>query len=504
MQPSLRSPQLVFVLALALGVCADRLFIGRWLGISVVLFVGALLLVLVGLGRHEGAAPTRANLWLGGAALLFAGLVAVRDNPLLVTLNVLAVLGLLLLQAALYRGPALSKLSAGQTLLSAINAVLNITYRAVPLTGQAIQAMPLQRGQLGAVIPLARGLALSVPVLLVFGGLLVSADTVFASYVNGIFNFDFDWDVDIASLIGHTMVALGVAWACAGGLVVALTGAAAPALPKELPAEGDTQRLAALPTSWRFLGWVEALTVLSLVDLLFAVFMMIQGAYLFGGMNTLERTGMTFAEYARRGFFELLTVACLALALLWCLALFTKRDKQQTRIFNLASGAMVVLVIGMLLSAFQRMLLYEQAYGFTELRVYTLSFMIWLAVVLGLFLVALVRDRPRVFVLGSFVTALVYLALLNLANTDALIVRANVARYEQTGKLDAWYLTTLSADAVPDLAAAYSRVDPSSQELLREHFQWRRARLQEEQERQGWPAWRLARSRALAALNQMP
>ncbi|HEU4323364.1 MAG TPA: DUF4173 domain-containing protein [Roseiflexaceae bacterium] len=502
MQPSLRSPLLVFGLALALGVSADRLFSGRWLGISVPLFVTALLLVLFGLGRREGIAPTRANLWLSGAALFFAGLVAVRDNQLLVTLNVLAVLGLLLLQAALYRGPAIGRLSVGQTMLSALDAGVNIAYRAAPLTGQALQAAPVQRGQLAAVMPLARGLALSVPVLLVFGGLLVSADTVFASYVNDMFRFD--WDLDLASLFGHTLTTLGVAWACAGGLVVALTGVAAPAAPKELPAEGDTQRLAALPTSWRFLGWVEALTVLSLVDLLFAVFMLIQGAYLFGGMATLDRTNMTFADYARRGFFELLAVACLSLALLWCLALITKRDQQQTRIFNLASGAMVVLVIGMLLSAFQRMLLYEQAYGFTELRIYTHSFMIWLAVVLGLFLVALVRDRPRVFVLGSFVTALVYLALLNLADTDALIVRANVARYEQTGKLDAWYLTTLSADSVPDLVAAYSKVDPVSQETLRNSFAWRRARLQEETAKQGWPAWRLSRSRALAALEQAP
>src|ERR1051325_6670937 len=111
MEVPLRSPKHVLLLALLLGVSADRLFTGRWIGISAPLFVAAGLLALSWLSAAEGRPPTRANLWLGGAALLFAGFCALRDAPVLVALDAVAVVGLLLLLVAHYRGPILLRLS---------------------------------------------------------------------------------------------------------------------------------------------------------------------------------------------------------------------------------------------------------------------------------------------------------------------------------------------------------------------------------------------------------
>src|SRR5581483_22778 len=128
-----------------------------------------------------------------------------------------------------------------------------------------------------------------------------------------------------------------------------------------LPAEGDTQRLRPPRRPPIALGAVETLTVLVAVDLLFGSFMAIQGAYFFGGLDSLARTGMTYSEYARRGFFELLAVACLALTMLCAFAGVTRRDEAwQRRAFDAACAAMIALVLELLASAFQRMLLYEQ------------------------------------------------------------------------------------------------------------------------------------------------
>jgi len=210
---------------------------------------------------------------------------------------------------------------------------------------------------------------------------------------------------------------------------------------------------------------------------------------------------MTFAEYARRGFFELLAVACLALGMLCALAFATRREtSRQRRGFNAASAALIALVLGLLASAFQRMLLYEQAYGYTQLRLYTQGFMIWLVVVLGLFLLGLLRDRPRVFVLGSFVAALVGLALLNVVNPDAMIVRENVARYQTDGKIDASYLSELSADATPDLVAALGRLDADTRATIEPALGYQRQQLTEAANEQGWPSWQLGRAWALAAI----
>ena len=500
MELSPRSAKRLLLLALLLGATADRFFTGRWLGISVPLFVAAGLLALGWFSVTEGRPPTKANLWLGAAALLFAGFCALRDAPVLVALDALVALGLLLLLTAHYRGQVLLHLSFSQAGASWFSAIENIAASPRKLVVQTARSSPVRRSQVVAALPVARGVVLAVPALLGFGGLLMAADSVFASYVSQTLSFRIP--LDLASLANHTLVTLILTWLCAGGLVAALS---VPSIQEAPPSEGATQRLQPPRAAWLSLGWIEALTVLILVDVLFGSFMLVQGAYFFGGLDTLDRTGMTYASYARRGFFELIAVAGLALALLGLLALLTRRHTpRQRQVFNAASGAMVVLVLGMLVSAFQRMWLYEEAYGFTRLRVYTHSFMVWLAAVLLLFLAALLRSRPRVFVFGSFVTALVYLALLNLANPDALIVRANIARYYESGKLDAGYLASLSADATPDLAGSLGRVDASARAVFRDAFRQQRLVLSEARAQQGWPAWSVARARALAVLDSIP
>jgi hypothetical protein len=500
MRTTLLCPKHVVLAALALGICADQLFFHRWLGISAPLFVALGLAALAVLSRREGQTPTRANLWLAGAALFFALCLALRAAPLLVGLNLSATVALLLLLAAYYQGEPLARVPGGNVAIRMLAALGEVAMQPAPLVAQEARSIRIDPEQKRRLIPVGRGLILALPVVGCFTRLLMSADSVFASYVTDIATLDLPFD--LPTLFGHLTLSLGVAWFSAGGLLVAL-GQAPAVGASELPSEGATQPLE-LPKQLPTLGSVEALTVLASVDALFGGFMLVQGAYFFGGMDTLDRSGMTYAEYARRGFFELLAVACLTLALLWALALLTRRElRWQRRAFNSASAAMIVLVLGLLASAFQRMLLYEWAYGYTQLRLYTHSFMIWLALVLLLFLVALLRDRPRIFTFGSFVTALAYLAALNLANPDALIVRENIARYQTSGHLDAHYLTLLSADATPDLVAGLSALDSQARQPIVATLEWQLNSLARAEEQHGWPAWHLGRARARAAIESL-
>jgi hypothetical protein len=519
----LKHPTRILLIALVLGIAADQLFYGRGAGVSVPLFVVLGLAALAWLSAAEERRPERANLWVGASALFFALCLAWRDAPLLTALNLLAVLGLLVLLAASWRGEPLARQPEERALGRVLAAVLEIAFRPAPLVAHGAGQVHVERAYLRRIVPVGRGLALATPALALFTALLMAADSVFASYVTQALSIDLPFD--LASVAGHALLALSVAWACAGGLLVALlsdsrsaAGGAFEALlgwlvglvrvppaegqaGSELPAEGATQPLRAPARPLISLGLAEGVTVLALVDALFGGFMLIQGAYFFGGLDTLARTGMTYAEYARRGFFELLAVACLALGMLCALAVVTRRKARGQRvIFNTASAAMIALVLGLLASAFQRMLLYEDAYGFTQLRLYTHSFMIWLAAVLGLFLLALLRGRPRLFSYGVVAAALIYLAALNIANPDALIVRENVARYQAGGKVDAYYLAGLSADATPDVIQALPALDRSSQETIVERLGYQRTELDATWAGEGWPSWNLGRARALAAL----
>jgi hypothetical protein len=521
---ALRHPTRLLLAALALGVCADQLFYGRWLGVSAPLFVSLGLAALAHLAAAEERAATRANWWLGGAALFFALCLAWRDAPALIVLNLLAALGLLTLLAANYRGDSLARLPGIRALAQLFVAPIEIGLRPAPLVIHSAGQIRIEHDQTRRLLPVGRGLALATPAVACFTVLLMAADSVFASYVTQLFSLELPFDVP--TLIGHLALTALIGWGCCGGLLAALAsdtrssfaGAiesmfgglaglvyAAPAREsiEELPSEGETQRLVIPKRPLLSLGWVEALTVLVSVDLLFGSFMAIQGAYFFGGLNTLDRTGMTFAEYARRGFFELLAVACLALGMLCALAVAARREtRAQRRGFNAASAALIVLVLGLVASAHQRMWLYEEAYGYTQLRLYTHGFMIWLALVLGLFLLALLRERPRLFVLGGFGSALVFLALLNIANPDAMIVRENIARYQAGGDIDAYYLSRLSADATPDLVAALALLPADARLTISRALEDQHRQLAEAAAEQGWPSWQLGRARAVAAIKR--
>jgi hypothetical protein len=163
----------------------------------------------------------------------------------------------------------------------------------------------------------------------------------------------------------------------------------------------------------------------------------------------------------------------------------------------------------MLVSAFKRLLLYEEAYGFTEMRVYPHVFMIWLALLLGWFLVTLWL-RPGRFAIGLVAACIGFVATLNVMNVDDFIVRQNVARYERLGtsafsvlqrddRIDPAYLTRLSDDAIPALVHSVDRLAGSARNEVTHFLRTELARF--ERGEQAWQASHLGRWRAWQALS---
>ncbi len=188
------------------------------------------------------------------------------------------------------------------------------------------------------------------------------------------------------------------------------------------------------------------------VILLFASFVVIQFQYFFSGQANISLEGFTYAEYARRGFGELVGVASLSIVLLKGLSIATKKvtDGQQ-RIFSTLSSGQVALVLVMLVSAFQRLSLYESAYGFTRLRAYSHTLIIWLGIFLLAYLMMEIFKRQRHFINVSLLVIAGFSLTLGVLGVDALIARKNIERSMQGEPLDAAYLAGLSSDAVPTI-----------------------------------------------------
>jgi hypothetical protein len=186
-------------------------------------------------------------------------------------------------------------------------------------------------------------------------------------------------------------------------------------------------------------------------------------------LQNITFDGYTYADYARNGFGELVTVAFFSLLLFLGLSAITRRDQGNQRQVFSGLGIFLVAMVGvMLVSAFQRLVLYEMAYGFTRLRTYTHVFIIWLGLLLLATILLELRNRQRAFGLAAIIASLGFAATLSLMNVDGFIVRQNVARYMQGDRLDVAYLASLSTDAVPALAGYYRSpaTDPATRDRL--------------------------------------
>ena len=281
-----------------------------------------------------------------------------------------------------------------------------------------------------------RSSAIVVLLLTVFGALFFSADAAFASLAERFLLPEVDLGLLPARLI------LGLIVIASTGSLLVLRDREVVASPWRLAERTEKIRLA--PGEW--------MSALIAIDLLFGAFVIVQLGVLFGGhTRVLETAGLTYAEYAREGFFQLVVVAILALGVIGAVVRFGEPAKSGQRLMRLLLGALCVLTLVVLVSAFTRMNLYQEAFGYTQARILVDVTILWLGALFLALIVAGVRWRgewlPRALVVLSSLAILG----LNLYNPDARIASMNIARFERTGDLDLYVLGQLGPDAVPAL-----------------------------------------------------
>jgi hypothetical protein len=408
-------------------------------GLGTVLTVVAVIAALLPAVRRS---LTRSDVVLGGLLLALLSMVAIRAAEWLVVLDLLAVAALgtvILYGAATWTAIAV----AGVTIWTRLFAAL--PWLAAPFVRR-------RSGETARRFALARGIGLTALLVLVFGGLFASADAAFASFASRLVpSFDL---LPVRVVVGGFTTAL-----VGAGLLTRLRPLSVPALTP--PGERSRSE------------WLLPLVAL---DALFAAFVAVQLAVLFGGHDHVLRTqGLTYAEYARQGFFQLVAVLVLTLAVVAVVvSKVSLADARERLIARVALGVLCGLAFVVLASAWRRLALYEAAYGYTRLRLFVHVVLVGLALVLALVVAAGAVWRASWLPRACLVAAAVTLLGLNVANPDALIARRAV----QSNEIDTYYLFSLSADAAPVLKplGICGRVPDAH----------------------GWLAWNLARANASA------
>ncbi|MGE3858284.1 MAG: DUF4153 domain-containing protein, partial [Dehalococcoidia bacterium] len=429
------------IIAVALGLFADVLFREASLGLNAPLWIGALLAAIAVTRRHRTERASGAEVACLAVSFAAAAALAWRGSPALQALLFLASGAFLVLAVAVRAG--LPWRRAGVALFLgtmvatglAIAAAAARVDAALELRGRALRQ---SRDGLGTVL---RIVLIGGPVLLVFAVLFASADAVFEERLRWLTN------VDLSGIAPHVFWFVAGAWFAGGVTWTAFEGRIHAVPQPQLP---EARRL----------GLTEVASVLGALAALFAAFVAIQLRYLFGGHDLVQQTiGLTYAEYARRGFFELVTTAVLLLPLLLLADWARRADARTGRVYRVIAGVLVSLLFVIVASALMRMDAYEQAYGLTEPRLYAVAILVGLSMVFLLFLRTLVRGTNEWFVAGSLGAVVVVLATLTALGPDALIARRNLDR-AATHPFDAQHAASLGAEAVPVLVARIEVLRP--------------------------------------------
>ena len=438
--------------ALVAAWAVDFLFFDKPLGVSFLIWGLLLLAALFLMLRAQKLRAHPLSAVLAGGVVIFSAIPVLRAEPFTRATAVLMTLFMLGLLAATLRNGHWPFFRLWDYLAEAFKLALAAIVRPFDLirtneletSEEVARPSGFARFWRGSA-PVLRGLLLALPVLAILSALFAAADPIFADRLNAflaIFKIE-----KLPEYLLRLFYILILAFLFTGVLLHAV-------LPRQQSTRPDPEK----PLFKPFLGWTESWIILLLVDALFAFFVALQVHYLFGGQSNITSTGYTYAEYARRGFSELVVVAVISLLLYLGLNTIARRDNSnQRKGFTLLSTLLIAQVLVILASALQRLMLYEGAYGFTRLRTYTFVFIPWLALLLLTVIVLELIRRPGRFGLALLIAVSGFTLSLAIINVDGFIARQNIQRAVKGEELDVSYFWQLSTDAVPVLVEHYQQ-----------------------------------------------
>lgn len=353
------------------------------------------------------------------------------------------------------------------------------------------------------------GICISVPLIVILLNLLISADMVFGYYLSK----SVTW---IAYIEFNTIFFRGFIILCVflylGSYFLNFNGSRA--LEEEFLKTKSQSRVYTLESpesdesistnlenkSVSFsLPKETMITILVLIDAIYLTFTIIQFSYLYGGATGALPTSFTYAEYARRGFFELIFVTLINLSILLLFISYRNLlDKISKNIINTLLSLTLIFTLVMLFSSNYKLTLYESSYGYTDLRIFVHMFLITLLILFAIILIGIWRDSfPLTKVL--IISLLTIYVVVNYVNVEKIVAIENIKRFEQTTKIDFDYLSSLSYDALPAMIQLTESANVDIANAAKEYLQ--RKKLILAHENKSWYEFNYSKYRAKKLLS---
>ena len=231
------------------------------------------------------------------------------------------------------------------------------------------------------------------------------------------------------------------------------------------------------------------MTTLNIIYLVFD-FIQIKSLIFHYGLDSIN-----YAEYARQGFFELMIVSIINISVL-LLARNSKSSKKDHKYINMMSVLMVFLTLIIIVSSFLRMNLYEQAYGYTTLRLLVYISLITEIILLIPTVLYIFKENFNVLKYYLIIILSVY-TIINFINIDYIIARRNVNRYYEGKEIDISYLENYHTDNLKVLNELYSKCDDETRISLNTYFN----NIKDQNSNMKWQEFNISKNKNLKEIN---
>ena len=430
----------IITVAVLLTVAFHFLIAGRWFGLGLAIFA---VLLVVGIHIIDVLAGKPNNTW---AYIFLAPLLTAAAAECMYASPVVRLLAfpIMAVSAALFAywftAPRIGFWEA--PVLWPVSAIAETIW---PFRGVGGMTAGLTKTE--KIRKILLGLIIAAPVVIIIAFLFSGADAVFGKAVSNIFDFK-NAAINIYRIVRDLFVAV---FLISSGWTIYT--------------RASESRKAKVGTSANAGDKTIIATFLAVLNLLFLVFIAFQAAAFFGGQKFVESQGITYADYARNGFFQLLAVAGIVFVIMIAIYRWTHLREWASR----ALGIALIIETGIIIvSAVRRLALYIDTYGLTLSRYWAMVVIIVIAVVLAALLVgALAKIKYETIIRAAFIGLLVIFPFLLLFNVNGYIVKFNFNRFAsgRIDQFDALYLSRLGSDAVPALVNALRGEWPTSSKV---------------------------------------
>ena len=413
----------IFLGAILLSIWSVVLFFGKEIGFSMLLFVVPISYYIVSILERNNKVKNKNSKILLIPIIILSGTYLIYNNSFFNTVNLIVIPILIIIMIL----NLLTDKLMPKTLLEKILDIIIEPFAYIGVTMSELKNnlsikfnIKQNKETNQSSNNIFKALCITIPIVIVIVAILASADSVFNNMIFNILNVftNIFSSIDFSGFIIRLILIICI-FIYLSSFFYNITK-----YEEESVLENDTNESKK----------IESMTlkmVLTALNIVYLIFCIIQINSLF-----MQKTNINYADYARQGFFQLMIVSIINLIVI---LIAKKYGEENNKYINFMEILMIIFTFIIIVSSAVRMYFYEQAYGYTLLRLLVYCVLLTEAILL-IPTILYILNKHRNLIKTYFTIIVVMYIGMNIINFDAIIANRNINRYIETGKIDLEYL----------------------------------------------------------------